>query len=399
LVSSFRVGGTPLERYYHHVFPHEHHVRALIEDLGLTARLGWYRSSMGVFADGRLWPFTSPLDLLRFGPLPLWDRLRTGLGALRLARVSNWEDLDAVPARHWLARYTGERAARVVWEPLLRAKFGPAAPDVPAAWMWGRFQQRAGARGKGGERLGYLRGGFEAVFDALHIELERLGAKVRTSTSVRSIKLDDGRVEGVADDHGLVEADGVVFTGPLPAIVPLLPPAAVDDNWRRPGLGVMCLVLELTRPVSSTYWTNVCDDRLPFGGIIEHTNMVPPTDYGGRHVVYLSRYFTGDEAIASSDLTDEAARWVAALDRHHPGFSTADVIASHPFRTSYAAPLVSVGYRERIPVARTEVGGLYLATTAQIYPQDRGMSEGIRCAGEIVDAILADRPEPLGVAG
>ncbi|HEX9548125.1 MAG TPA: FAD-dependent oxidoreductase, partial [Acidimicrobiales bacterium] len=39
LVMSLEVGGTPIERFYHHIFPHEHEVIALIDELGLTDRL------------------------------------------------------------------------------------------------------------------------------------------------------------------------------------------------------------------------------------------------------------------------------------------------------------------------------------------------------------------------
>ena len=74
LVVSFGIGGTPLECFYHHVFPHEHEVIALLRELGLE--LSWLPSSVGVLTDGRLWPFTGPVDLLRFGPLSPLQRLR-----------------------------------------------------------------------------------------------------------------------------------------------------------------------------------------------------------------------------------------------------------------------------------------------------------------------------------
>jgi protoporphyrinogen oxidase len=98
LVASFEIGGTPIERFYHHVFPHERHVLKLVDELGLSESLGWYESSVGIYAQGRVWPFTSPVDLLRFEPLPLVDRLATGVGALRLGRTRRWEPLDEVPA-------------------------------------------------------------------------------------------------------------------------------------------------------------------------------------------------------------------------------------------------------------------------------------------------------------
>src|SRR5690349_20029834 len=102
LVVSFEVGGTPLECFYQHGFPHEVHIVDLISDLGLSSRLEWFRSSVGIFTAGRIWPFTSPLDLIRFSPLPLSARLHTGIGAMRMARVREWRPLDQVSAIDWL---------------------------------------------------------------------------------------------------------------------------------------------------------------------------------------------------------------------------------------------------------------------------------------------------------
>jgi protoporphyrinogen oxidase len=390
LVVSFSVGGTSLECFYHHVFPHEQDMLALIEELGLGSSFEFLRSTVGILAEGRLWPFTSPVDLLRFGRLPVPDRIRTGVGGLRLQRDADWEALDALPAIDWLRSATGERAVEAVWWPLLRAKFGPAASEVPAAWMWARFQQRRGARRGGTERLGYLRGGFAQVFERLDDRLRRAGADVRTATSAVSVVIEDGEVHAVETTQGDVKADAVLYTGTLPGITRLVPERLQDPRWKAPGLGVLCVVLETDAPLSSIYWTNVCDPTLPFGGIIEHTNLVPATDYGGRHVVYLSRYFTAEEPVASADPRAEASRWVAALARGHPGFDPGTVRAVHPFRTPYAAPLVRIGYRSTIPPLRSHLPGLYVCTTAQIYPQDRGMSEGVRTGTAAAGAILHD---------
>ncbi|MFY9588785.1 MAG: FAD-dependent oxidoreductase, partial [Actinomycetota bacterium] len=135
LVVSFDVGGTPLERAYHHLLPGEPDILVLLKELGLDDRIAWYPSSVGILDGGKVWPFTSPLDLLRFSPLPFADRVKMGLGALRFGRIKEWEPLDGEPAVDWLARLTSPKAVEVVWEPLLRVKFDRAAPNVPAAWM------------------------------------------------------------------------------------------------------------------------------------------------------------------------------------------------------------------------------------------------------------------------
>ena len=86
-----------------------------------------------------------------------------------------------------------------------------------------------------------------------------------------------------------------------------------------------------------------------------------------------------------------AKDWLAALEDHLSAFSIDDVIAVHPFRTPYAAPLVTLGYRGKIPPIRSHIDGLFVATTAQIYPEDRGMNEGVRLATTATEEIVAAR--------
>jgi protoporphyrinogen oxidase len=392
LVVSFEIAGTPIECFYHHVFPNERDMLRLINEMGLGSRFEWRPSTVGVLRQDRIWPFTSAFDLLRFEPLPFIDRVKTGLGSVRLTG-SDWRRFDRIGAREWLRVATGDRAMEEIWDPLLRFKYGDAHATVPASWMAARFRQRASARTLRGERLGYMRGGFRQLFDALTAELERLGVSVRTGTGVKRIGIEERAVSGVElDDGTFVEAEDVLYAGQLPGVAGLVPPELADPRWTAIGrLGAICIIVELAKPVTDVYWTNVCEDSVPFGALIEHTNLVPAEDYGGRTIAYLGRYFTADDPVGAADVDVLAKDWLDALDDHLSAFSARDVIAVHPFRTPYAAPLVTLGYRGKIPPITTSIDGLFIATTAQIYPEDRGMNEGLRLATTAVDHVLARR--------
>lgn len=391
LVLSFEVGGTPLERFYHHIFPQEKTIQALIDDLGLSERLAWLPSTMGILTGDTVWPFVSPQDLLGFKPLPLADRIRTGIGALRMAAERDWRALDRKPAVEWLTEHTGPAATEVLWKPMLRSKFGPAWPTVPATFMWGRFDQRRGARKGTTERLGYLRGGFAQIFDRLAKRLADAGVEVLLSTKVTDLVLTGERLTGVTTDKGRLDSDAVLWTGGLPGLSRLVPEALADPRWTATAkLGVLSVILELDRPLTQTYWTNICDASAPYGAIIEHTNFVPADDYAGRHVVYLARYHTDEEAVATSDSEHTADEWLADLVKRFPGFRAEHVLARHVFRAPYAAPLISLGHASRIPPMRSHLAGLYVATTAQIYPHDRGMNDGIELAAQATDLLLHD---------
>ena len=88
--STFPVGGGQLERGYHHLFVSDTDMVQLIHELGLGSELQWLESKVGFFYDGRIWDFATPLDLLRFTPLPLLQRIRLGLWTYALQKTRNW---------------------------------------------------------------------------------------------------------------------------------------------------------------------------------------------------------------------------------------------------------------------------------------------------------------------
>ena len=110
-------GGHLLERYYHHLFTSDRHIAELYDELE------WRPSSMAFFLEGRSWPFTSPLHLLRFGPLSPPARIRMGLAVLKLQRSAHEVGpFESITARDWIRRSMGEQPYEKVWGPLLRGR-------------------------------------------------------------------------------------------------------------------------------------------------------------------------------------------------------------------------------------------------------------------------------------
>ena len=118
--STFPVGGGQLERGYHHLFVSDTDIVKLIEELGLGHQMAWLESKVGLYHSGKIWPFSTPVDLLRFTPLPLVQRLRVGLWTFVLQKTKTWEKFEDITAKDWIIGHMGAAAYRVIWEPLLR---------------------------------------------------------------------------------------------------------------------------------------------------------------------------------------------------------------------------------------------------------------------------------------
>ena len=135
--------------------------------------LEWRPSSVAMFAHGRQWPFTTPRDLLRFGPLPpLGARAH---GRRRRSPSSGSRRPGAVRAAS--PRASGSSAGwaagawREVWGPMLRGKFGARADDIAMVWLWSKLRLRRGEDARE-ERLGYPRRSWEPLFAALREPIE-----------------------------------------------------------------------------------------------------------------------------------------------------------------------------------------------------------------------------------
>ena len=394
LAGSFNAGGTRLEKFYHHWFTHDVHVRRLVEELGQSDRVLLRPSRVGTYYAHQFFKLSSPLDLLRFSALPFWSRIRLGLLALRARRLRDWRDLEDRTAADWLRELGGERVYEVVWEPLLRGKFGDLAEEVAAVWFWNKLKLRGSTRGKGGtEHLAYYRGGFAALADAIADAIRTQGGKIRTGVPVEELRVDHGRVTEVITADATIACDGVIATTALPIVADLMAPHAPGEyvaHLRRIRyLANICVVLELDRSLSDIYWLNVNDPSFPFVAVIEHTNFEPASTYAGRHIVYLSKYLPATDPVYGMQDADVIAFTLEHLRRMFPDLTDERVLDAHVWRARYAQPVVERGYHRLIPDRQTPLANLLLATMAQIYPQDRGTNYAIQQGRKAARAFVA----------
>jgi protoporphyrinogen oxidase len=401
-------GGHLLERYYHHLFTSDVHIARLYDELGMPDELEWRESSVGFFVDGRSWPFVSPLDLLRFRPLPFVSRLRMGLSVLALQRgrqdVSAFERLTA---HEWIRRRMGQAAWDKVWGPLLRGKFGSRAEDISMAWLWKKLVLRREIKGQdvGGERLGYPRHSWELLFERLAASIEGGGGRVLIDRPVvrvsHDLALDYGAPGSFRRGHDVSEFevagseryDRVLSTLPNEVMLGVAGHLLSDDYRRRLETieyhTAVCLLLEMDRRFSPYYWTNIADPQVEFVGLVEHTNFVEPERYDGRRFLYLANYVEPGHELLALDADALLARYEPSLRRINPAYDRSWVRERWLFREPAAQPIVTVGYERLIPPLQTGVPGLVLANTTQIYPEDRGTNYAVRLGDQAAAELLA----------
>ena len=361
LLGGFKIGGTNLEKAYHHIFKTDKAIISLIKELGLENKLKWYESKTALFYDGTIYPFAGAIDLLKFKPLNLIDKLRLGLVKIYLEKENNWQRFEKVLAYEWMKKWCGDRAYKVVWEPLLSGKFSDRYKEISMAWMWARIHTRANSSEKGKEYLGYLDGGFQQVIDELATRIIKLGGEIKLN------------YELPITNYELEKYDKVINTAPLDSVE---------------YLGAVTVVFSSKQNLSKYYWHNINEPKSPFLAFIQHTNLVGTKNYGGKNIYYMGtylpqnhKYFTCKDGLIEKDFFDY-------LKKVFPEFKKSDIGEKFVFKFKYAQHIVDANYQLRIKNYELKNQKIIYANFAQIHPEDRGVNFAVREGEQSADSVL-----------
>lgn len=386
MAAHFDFNGLSLERFYHFCCRSDVDTEALLAELGLPP-IRWVPTKMGFFVDGALHPWGDPIALLRFPGLNLIEKVRYGLLAFSSTKRSDWRRLDKISAADWFRAWCGRRVYDKLWRPLFDLKFYEFAEQISAAWVWQRIKRVGRSRRSLlQEELGYIEGGSEALVAALVEAIERLGGKVHLSTPASKILIQNEAVLGIQSADGRrFEASQVISTVAMPYVARLLEDRSelAKRYAAFENVGCVCVVHQLAKPVSKNFWVNISDPDINAPGLVEFSNLRPLD----RHIVYVPYYMPASNPAFPRPDEEFVAESFKTLQRVNPALRDEDRLASHVARLRYAQPVCDVGFADRVPPAQTEILGLQVADTSFYYPEDRGVSESIRFARAMVEAL------------
>lgn len=413
LTSSADFGPFVWDRFYHCILTSDTALLGLLEELGLAQEVRWTATEVGFFSHGHLYKMTSPADLARFPHLSLFSKARLGLATIYASHLKDGRRLEQMPLAPWTRRIFGRRVFEEIWEPLFRCKLGDMRHQASAAFLWGTLRRLYSTRDKGPgkqEKLGYVHGGYRAVFDRLHQRVRELGAEIHTGEKIHGIR----SITANSTSHGQaarpVEVrtatrravfDGALLTVPNRAVAALLDTA--DSAYRqRLGevryLGLICMVLVLRRRLSPFYVTNITEQSV-FTGVIEMTNLIrPDEETAGYHLVYLPRYTDPGDPLFDASEDEVWAQFAPGLRRIHPDLSDADIAGRFCFRERVVQPVPTLNYSAIVPAPETPVSGVYLANTAQILNNTLNNNVMATLAEAATAALVRDIPATVDPA-
>ena len=376
-----------VEKFYHHWFQSDSSMMGLISELGWMDKVMFPRPLTVMMYKDKFYPFDSILKALLFPGLGFGlDKIRFGFVGLFLRLTNNWRALEQVTADAWMTKWAGRRVYEQMWKPLLVGKFGPFYRDVNMAWMWARIKART-------TRLGTFEGGFQNFADMFAERLRELGVEIRLKVAIRQIKRDQAK--------GSLSVDGESFDKVLvttsPNLMAKLCPERPDEYLKGllelKSMGAVVMVLSLKQQLSKDgyYWFNLPkEEGFPFLALVEHTNFVPPENFGGDRIAYAGDYLEQGHEYFSLSEAQLLEKILPAFQKINPAFSRDWVKKVWLFKTNYAQPVPLLNHSKNIPAIQTPVDGLYFASMSQVYPWDRGTNFAVEIGRRVARKMMGE---------
>lgn len=359
LAAGFKMEGEILDKSYRHIFKTDKDIIELIEELGLKNKLHWYKSSTGLYWQGKIYPFLTAMDLLKFKPLNILEKFRMGMVAMWLKYDHSWEKYENVLAYKWMKKMIGEKPYRVVWEPLLKGKFDDIYKEISMAWLWARIHTRGNSTNKQGEEvLGYLDGGFETLTKKLAEKIKSKGGKIVLNKEINDI-------EKLKKDFDLI-----IDTRPIKEVE---------------YLGMVNIVFSSSQNLGKYYWNNINDLNSPFVALLQHTNLVGTEKYNEKNIYYLGTYISQKSKYfewSDKQIMDE---WLNYLPKVFHDFDRKKISQINVFKFKNAQHIVGLNYQA--PAYKVSEN-YYRLNFAQIYPQDRGMNYAVSEAKKLMELLI-----------
>lgn len=391
LASAIRAGNENLDRFYHHIFVSDSDLISLSEELNIDGTINWYEPKNAIFLGNCLYPFTTPVDLIRFKPISIFSRIRMGMTVLNAKLIRDYRHLESVTARDWIIKHSGKDTYEKIFAPLLCSKFDTDADDISGTWIWNKFKLRGSSRGKNffKEKLGYMDGGFITLVNALIGKISEYGGVIRLNARAERIEKAANGKWHVFTQKGIFEYDTILFTCAPQVLAEI---CRLPEDYERHLNALryksnLCLLLELSKSLSSYYWITVSQKDIPFVLMIEHTNLVGMKEYGS-HIVYLSRYLDPENQLFNASDNEITGKFISGIKKVFPDFKEEYILRARLHRARFAQPVITLNYNNLMPGIKTPLEGLYLASMAQIHPEDRGLNYSVQLGEAAAKTIL-----------
>ncbi len=386
--SVWEIGQIIWDKNYHVISPQDKFLLSFLSELGLKKTIQWRSTNTSLYTQGKLYPFNSIKDFITFPLISFCGKIRLAITILHACMVT--KSSFELSAREWLLKWSGEEVTKLLWLPLLRAKFGEAAENLSSDFIRHLIRRMYLSRGKTSKKqlFGYAKGGYRNILIRLEDTLKKNGVTISTGASVKHIYSSENRCQITLYNGTEYVVDRTIITT-APAITGSICPQLCisESSHSLPYLGIICASLLLENPITGSYITNIADNNILFTGLIEMSALVDREEFLNKNLVYLPLYLASDDPRLKINDAELERIFIEQLNKMFPEEMRGNHIhAIKISRVPYVMPIPSNALRIHTLDISTNVPNIFQLSTANI-------TDGVLTVDRMIE--LAHRSIPL----
>ena len=321
--------GTKIEKHYRHIFKSDKYVINLLEEFNLLDKLQWKKTKMAYYSNKGLYEFGTPMSLLKYEPFTIIEKIQFGIVFFKIKSIKDYKKIENYTVEQWMIKNCGKKIYEKIWGPLLRQKFGNKKNEISMVWLWNKINLRSSSSAMDGERLGYLNGSFENLTKELEKYLLKNNCIIKTNEEITKVYKTDNKYIVRANNNEL-KYDFVVSTVSYDISRNILEGILTKEEISKmKNLFYTCaktLLIFSKKKFTPFYWINIGSEKMPFGGIIEHTNMIDSFIYGDVNLIYISNYMDRNDKLYKLSAKELFNEYIKYLKMINQDFQESDII-------------------------------------------------------------------------
>lgn len=382
-----------LDRVYHHVFSSDSDILDYAKEVGFDKfffKSPTTSSLYHVNGHFRLLPIDTPVDLLSFPLLNIFERIRAGVAILFLKLSPHLKLFERTTTSGLMTNLMGKRAYEVLFGEVMRKKFGKYAGNILSGFIWARILKRS-------KNLGYPEGGFQEFINHLVEVCRKNGVELMTSSPVtRVFQKEDEEVVVAKGDEILGEFDMIICTTPSQVasktLNEVLRSEEIENLGKTKHLAAMNIILETRGKFFDTeYWISNCVTKIPALVFVQHTNFIDKSNYGSNDILYIGEYLQESSplwSMAKDELVKIYTERLEEITGRRP-----EIVNSFQFKAKNSQPIFDREFINIVPTFQTSNKRILLANLDMTYPFDRGTNYAVLLGQKVAD-ILIDNLQP-----
>ena len=382
-----------LEKTYHAYFNGMDHLFGLLDELGLSADIGYGELKLGFINSKGVYPFAKPLDVLLNPNLSLYSKFKLAMISIKMAKIENWQELDAQYGKEWLIKHGTKNLWENLFAPLFKIKWGIFSDEISAAWIWSRIYPRAKIRKKSGkEEMRFLKNSSRRIYEEILELLKKEGCNIYLNSEVTKITVTNNKISDVEINKTKVNSyDGYVSTISPRLLFNLIDGLDGGEKFSKVRyMDNICVIMSTNNNFTHLGQIPVDIPEINFGGVINWTQLTGTDLYKGKNIYYVFSYLPKNSEIFKRPDEEIVEIYHNDLEKVFKKFDKKQVNFSRVFKTVNATPIFKKDYLENMPgIKINDINNLYLGGMFNIYPIT-DYNASIKIAKEIVEIIKKD---------